>query len=315
MEYELTATPLSQVRDKQLQWLWKRFLPRRKIVLLDGDPAVGKSLVTLDLAARLSRGAALPDGTPSGRPHTVLLLAAGADLDRLIVVADYDGLPIQFPEQLMKLGELVRHHRPDLIIIDPIMAYLSLKVGAQNDQSVRQLLSALSVSAERADCTFLLVRHLRKAGSHKAVYRGSGSIAFIAAARTGLLAAPDPRAPDRCVLAVTKSNLADTPHSLGYRIRSKADGLPVVDWLGRVEVDANELNAMRDSVRPRERAITWLREELASGPRKSAEVLAAAVAAGIPERTVLRAKADLGIVSRQLGERSGNAWYWIDPAM
>ena len=44
-------------------------------MLLDGDPGVGKSLLSLDLAARLSRGGALPDGTPSGRPHVTLLLS------------------------------------------------------------------------------------------------------------------------------------------------------------------------------------------------------------------------------------------------
>src|SRR5438128_1748623 len=97
----LIAESLSQVRPDRIHWLWEPYIPRKKLVILDGDPGVGKSLLTIDLAARLSRGGALPDGKPSDRPHVTLLLsaedaasdtirpraeAAGADLDRVITV-------------------------------------------------------------------------------------------------------------------------------------------------------------------------------------------------------------------------------------
>jgi putative DNA primase/helicase len=329
---QLTATPLAHIVEAPIRWLWKPFLPRGKIALLDGDPGLGKSLLTLDLAARLSRGVSLPDGQPAGGPHKILLLAAeddpactirpraaaaGADLERLIVVADWEGLPIQFPEHLQQLGVLVRRHRPDLIVIDPVMAFLSPRIGAQNDQCVRQLLNVLAGSANRTDCAVLLVRHLRKAGSRKALYRGSGSIGFIAAARTGLLAAPHPRDRDRNVLAITKSNLADIPPALIWRIRPNADGQPVVEWQGEADVEADELNVAQD-VRPRGRAIAWLRDQLASGPRKSADLLKAAAAAGIPKRTLLRTKSDLGVLSHRLfekGKQGVSAWWWYDPAV
>src|SRR4051812_36312787 len=136
----LTATPLSQVAPRKVGWLWEPYLPRGKLVLLDGDPGVGKSLVTIDLAARLSRGGPLPDGQPTGRPHTTLLLgaedgtsdtvrpraeAAGADLDRLITVAGAGGVSPQFPADTLKLTELIRDPRPDLVVVDPITAFLS----------------------------------------------------------------------------------------------------------------------------------------------------------------------------------------------
>src|SRR5436305_13768242 len=95
----LLAESLSRVRSEPVRWLWGPYLPRGKLALLDGDPGVGKSLITVDLAARLSRGGPLPDGTPAGRPHLTLLLsaedgaaattrprgeAAGAGLDRVV---------------------------------------------------------------------------------------------------------------------------------------------------------------------------------------------------------------------------------------
>ena len=65
---DLIAEPLSQVRAASIRWLWKPFLPRGKLAVLDGDPGMGKSMLTIDLAARLSRGGPLPDGTTADGP-------------------------------------------------------------------------------------------------------------------------------------------------------------------------------------------------------------------------------------------------------
>lgn len=328
---ELIVEPLSQVRSERLNWLWDKYLPRGKLSLLDGDPGIGKSLLTLDLAARLTRGDALPGGAPSGRPHTVLMLAAedaaadttrpraeaaGADLERLIVLAGPSLRSLQFPRSLPKLAEAIERHRPDLLIIDPIVAFLSPRIGANADQSIRRVLSRLARIGEAADCAILMVRHLRKAGSANALYRGSGSIGFIASARTAFLAARHPDHPDRAVLAVTKSNLADPPPSLGYRLIPDSNGVPVVEWLEPLDVSANALGVIpTETLRPREKAIEWLRRELANGPRKASDVMALAASGAIPERTLLRAKDELGVRSKQVHfEKGGHEWYWYDPA-
>ncbi len=44
-------------------WLWRPYLACGKMALLDGDPGAGKSLLTAGLAARLTRGGRMPDGT------------------------------------------------------------------------------------------------------------------------------------------------------------------------------------------------------------------------------------------------------------
>src|SRR5438105_2373038 len=48
--------PVSQIVARPISWLWPGRLPLGKLAILDGDPGVGKSLVTLDLCARLSTG-------------------------------------------------------------------------------------------------------------------------------------------------------------------------------------------------------------------------------------------------------------------
>jgi hypothetical protein len=59
---------MSQVKPRPLQWLWPGWLALGKLAVVDGDPEQGKSLVFLDLAARLSRGALMPDEGSDGQP-------------------------------------------------------------------------------------------------------------------------------------------------------------------------------------------------------------------------------------------------------
>src|SRR5260370_1798298 len=55
--------PVSQVAAHPIDWLWPGRLALGKLAILDGDPGLGKSLVTLDLCARLSTGRPFPDGS------------------------------------------------------------------------------------------------------------------------------------------------------------------------------------------------------------------------------------------------------------
>ena len=62
---------MSDVAPEQVEWLWRERIAIGKLTLLVGDPGQGKSFLTLDIAARVSRGAPWPD-TPwnSNRPAT-----------------------------------------------------------------------------------------------------------------------------------------------------------------------------------------------------------------------------------------------------
>jgi hypothetical protein len=60
-----------------------------------------------------------------------------------------------------------------------------------------------------------------------------------------------------------------------------------------------------------EEALTWLATELMKGPRPANELYEAADRAGISERTLERAKSDLGVVS----QRAGRGWMWNLPGV
>ena len=70
---------VADVPQEPIHWLWYPYFPLGKISLIDGDPNVGKSLLTLDLAARVTTGAPMPDGSP-GVHGSVLLISAEDDI-------------------------------------------------------------------------------------------------------------------------------------------------------------------------------------------------------------------------------------------
>jgi hypothetical protein len=63
------------VAPEPLHWLWPGRIPLGKLTLIAGDPGEGKSLLTADLAARVSTGSQFPDGAACERGAVVMLSA------------------------------------------------------------------------------------------------------------------------------------------------------------------------------------------------------------------------------------------------
>ncbi|MBV8431056.1 MAG: AAA family ATPase [Solirubrobacterales bacterium] len=248
-----------QVVAQAVSWLWENRIPLGKLLILDGDPDLGKSLVVLDLCARLSTGRPFPDGRPGSGPANALVLSAedtpsdtivprlhrlGADLGRVFVwerERDDEDWPWRFPTHANRLDDALKRTDARLAIIDPIMGFLDNTVLSGSDQSVRRALAPLMHLAEKHRCAVLLQRHLNKQGGGRALYRGLGSIAFVAACRFALLVGRDPDESGRCVLAQVRNSLAGSQPSLVYRLATEGGGLPTVDWLGTSPLAADDL--------------------------------------------------------------------------
>src|SRR5437763_990752 len=74
---------LSQLPSKPLTWLWPGRIPFGHLTLLDASPGSGLSLVALTLAACISSGSPLPDGTPTQQGHVLLLAPYDTPSDTL----------------------------------------------------------------------------------------------------------------------------------------------------------------------------------------------------------------------------------------
>ncbi len=245
---------MADVEPREVRWLWRPWIPLGMLTVFDGDPGQGKSTVTLDLAARLSRGDTMPDRSPGPPAATVVILsdeddpacvirprldAAGADVRRVLTPTIQEGQDDRevtiCPENVVLLEGTVVQYGALLVIIDPLMAFLPSQVDSHRDQDVRRTLSMLRRLAERSGAAVVVVRHMNKTHNPNPLYRGGGSIGIIGAARAGIMLAADPDDPtgETRVLAVTKSNLAPRPPSLRLRIvAASGSEPPSVHWEG-----------------------------------------------------------------------------------
>ncbi len=316
--------PANTLTPTPIEWLWPGYLAVGNVAILDGDPGCGKSLITLDLAARLSTGRPWPDGAAGPGPAPVILLCAedvdaiiiarlnalGADLARVFLwprLTD-PGLP-RLPADRKRIEEAIVETGAKLVIIDPIMAFLDRSVTPNSDASVRRILDPMAQLAERRRCVILLVRHLNKDDGSHALYRGGGSIGFTAACRLAWLAGRDPRMAERLVLAQQKNNCAPRSPSLAYLLPN--DG-PRIDWQGPIAWSADELAARRP--RPsRRRAREFLRLFLEPGPRLTRDIWIAAAEIGLSESTIKRARRGLDIQCERVVIDGRRDDYWLLP--
>ncbi|MDP9093407.1 MAG: AAA family ATPase [Actinomycetota bacterium] len=327
---------LADVLPERVDWLWFGRLPLGKIVVLDGDPSVGKSTTAVDCAARVSTGALWPDGAPNRRGDVLLLSAEDGLADTIrprldaahgdparvhalteIRYCDEAGEVRTRPVTLSDLDQIertVKATRSVLVVIDVLMAFLPSKVDSHRDQDVRGLLSGLAAMAERTGSCVLLLRHLNKSAGGSAMYRGGGSIGIIGAARVGLLAAVDPEDDERRVLAGIKSNLAPLPSALSYQlVDSPEHGCARVQWLGTSAHNAGSLLSMPrddDERTERDEAVEWLTKYLvdSGGETIAADVIKAANRDGIAKTTLHRARKRAGVTSTKDG--FGGPWIW-----
>src|SRR5262249_22363866 len=144
---------------------------------------------------------------------------------------DDEDWPWRLPAQAARLDDTLRRTDARLAVIDPITAFLDDTVLCGSDQSVRRALAPLIALGEQHSCTLLMHRHLNKQGGRHALYRGLGSIAFVAACRFALLVERDPLAPGRCVLAQVRNTLGPRQPSLAYQITGGPGEQPAVEWL------------------------------------------------------------------------------------
>jgi hypothetical protein len=180
-------------------------------------------------------------------------------------------------------------------VIDPLMAFLDPSVNSFRDQDARLTPSPLSHLAQETGAPVLILRHLNKSAGGNALYLGGGSIGFIGAVRSGLVAAKDPDSPEhRRVLASSKSNLGPPLPALRYQLVVEGGQTqPHVEWLGTCEYTADALLAASAEEQPAgavEEAIVWLEEQLALGPRRGEEIEQLAAQAGISVSTLRRAR-------------------------
>ena len=312
---ELKLISLEDVVVEPVRWLWYPYIPLGKLSIIHGDPAEGKTTLALWIAAACSRGLALPGGE-NKEPLTVLyqtaedglgdtikprLLESQADLHHIYTIDETD-----FPLSMLdhRIGEAIQDTHAQLMILDPMQAYLGDKVDMNRANEVRTVMKGLTKVANQTGCAIVLVGHLNKSQSANSAQRGLGSMDFRAAARSVLLVGRLKNNRDVRVMVHDKSSLAPEGNSRAFSLENGT-----LHWQeGYENLTADEL--LSGAARGNKVALAedLIREQLAGGhPVLANEIYQIAKDAGISRRTVEMAKRNMpDVTARKLR----NCWAW-----
>lgn len=327
---------LDSVAPEPVTWQWPGRLARGKLTLVVGEPAAGKGYVMAELAARSTTGPMWPDGLETGGPEDVLILTSedgiadtirprvdrqGGDPRRVHILQAVHTAGVEAPfaldVNLPALEDALGRTKARQAWIDPLSAYLGRAArGSHHDAEIRGVLTPLAALADRCDIALVGILHLTKDQVRRLLHRVQGSVAFVAQARIVLAVGEDPEQPGRRLFVGVKNNLGPKASPLAFRI---SDAGLTWDSDAPVESDADRLLAgyeptTRTERRALETAAQFLRDALAEAPLPSKQLEADAKANGIAQRTLWRAKDELGVKANQAATQSGRrCWYWRLP--
>ena len=333
---------VSSVTAQPIKWLWPSRMALGKVTMVAGHPGLGKSQLSVFMAAKVSTGGLWPAGEGRAPKGSVLMLsaeddvadtirprleAAGADIDRVhVLTAVQDAGTIRafnLARDLVTLeAELTRIGDVKLIIIDPLTAYLG-GTDTHKTADVRALLAPVSDLAAKHGVAIVAISHLNKGGTGEAMGRITGSLAFVAAARAAFLVQKDAEDAKRRLFLPVKNNLGTDDTGLAFRIVEKDVGngirAPAIEWEDeRVTISADEALAAASANEGEEgnalcEAVEFLEKILADGPVPQKTINSDAKGNGVSERTLKRAKSKLRVVARKIGMDGG--WTWgLPPA-
>jgi len=327
---ELKIICMSDVQSEPVNWLWEPYIPCGAISLIQGDGELGKTTMAMAIAAAMATGGSLPGqaggigisggggAVPAPSANVIVqngedsysqtikprLEKLGADCDRVFTIDEEDEA-LTFSDE--RIEQTILRTNAKLIILDPVQAYWG-KANMNTAGSVRPILKPLGAVAERTGCAVILIGHLNKNGRGKAAYRGLGSIDIFAAARSVLTVGKTDLGDNIRAVVHNKSNLAPAGKSLAYGL----DPVSGFVWMGEYDTNIDEILSGKRSPKPENqfaKARKFIENTLRNGAVPSADILEMAEDQGISEKTLYRAKSELGVISVKLG----GVWHWELP--
>lgn len=313
MEWEYLKL-YSDVKATPVDWLWYPYIPYGKITLLQGDPGEGKSTMMMNIIASLSTAGFMPDGTKISLPGRVIyqcseddasdtikprLEACGADCGQIAFI---DEALTSFTLDDEILRQAIQSFKANLLVIDPVQAYLGDETNLTNAKQTRKVMQRLGFWAAAYNCAVVLIGHLNKKEGGKELYRALGSIDLVATARSVLqVNRADGSQTVRYVRQI-KNSLAPAGPDFGFEIDRETG----FKWLGCLDETGSFEWQNSEPPTNNERIADILAALLSKGPVRSTEVEAYFIEKGIALRSANAAKRDLGVKSF----RKNGVWYW-----
>jgi len=312
---ELKLIRMDEVEATEIDWLWYPYIPYGKITVIQGDPGDGKTTAVLAIAAAATTGATLPESKTATGPMSVIfqtaedglgdtvkprLVQSGADCGRVIVIDESEK---ELSLSDLRIEQAITLTGAKLFILDPLQAYLGADVDMHRANEIRPVLKRISLIAEKTGCAVVVIGHLNKGGS-KSQYRGLGSIDIQAAARSVLTVGRIKGKQYTRAIVQGKNNLAPEGQAIGFEL----DPATGFRWIGTLPITIDELlsGVMPERDSTYDRAVDFLKGELAEVEQPAAALYEKAANQAISERTLRSAKHALGIKA----VKRDNRWFW-----
>ena len=174
---ELTVKSAEHLDNSPIEWLIQDWIPQRGITLLCSDGGIGKSFLWISIASALSKGnKTVLDSFQMERgerkvlcfsgedPECILRKRfedAGAKLENIFCFAqDTEAPEITFNSK--ELQALIDKTEPDLLIFDPLQAYIGSSVDMSRRNQMRSAMKPLLTISSRNNLPVLVVVHTNK---------------------------------------------------------------------------------------------------------------------------------------------------------
>jgi putative DNA primase/helicase len=103
--------------------VWPQRIPAGKLSLLEGDPGEGKSLITIDITARITTGQPFADGAPSEQGIVILLSAEDDPADTIRPRLDAAGADVSRVHRLRAVRVVLRDgNQTERVFCHPTLA-------------------------------------------------------------------------------------------------------------------------------------------------------------------------------------------------
>ena len=322
--------PLDQVERENIDWLIPGLIARNEVTIVEGDPGLGKSYFVQMVAKSICDGEKIKLVSEKYRPKKDKIVyfdtentASSVTKPRLEdneLVHQENFIQSESPFSVddAERWSIVIDHldrvNPALVVFDTINTYIGA-ADTHKASETQQAIGYFKDIARRFNCGVVLVRHLTKSGSNKAIYRGQGSIAFAGAARIVVSVWKSPVDEDDRIVSCTKINISIPFQSFTYSIESLPDTLKSKNrsrlvWGEHTDMTSEDMvvSDVLEKDNSKKEAIEFLKESLKDGQIEVTKVIKMAEARSISKTTLHRASIKLGVVKTKKGSDKKSYW-------
>ena len=173
---------LDTIEEEEPKWYVDGLLPEGQIITLASDGGVGKTTLSVNLAACRSAGKAcfLDPPSYSCEPQRIAFLSsedsvrkklkrklreAGANMENIVVPdfsEDTSGYLREFKFGLPRMNEFISYFKPALCIFDPLQGFIPPQLNMGSRNAMRDCMAPLVTLGEKYGTTFIVICHTNK---------------------------------------------------------------------------------------------------------------------------------------------------------